>query len=412
MYSPLLLFHFSFPIMLKDLIVLTRKLYAYFGDLVKDIFFVIALGYLIQGGGSPLFWVLLYLDFEKIWTCNMNSTSFQMFYSMIGCIAIPYCLAVINHANSFELFTSHFMNILLLPLTPFLLIIIERRTLLELSNCTMDKFEKLLNYYLKLKIETARFIRSELCIESSLQITFGIVIIVFSRSKTRTAQGLEGMLDEGNDLIFGILPDIILTVSIVLSVITAWRSYVKGISQTKEHFPFKSKGILILYVIVSLAIKIAASLILLTPSLGLFNTLTHFQGELMPYWTAMGGPRADEHFPNVSVFSFNVTVESDIVYYSNVTPFAWTELTHFDYSDPLNPKEPPLTIYTYFSTETCLVGFWLIILCQAVIILVTKIFTNRKAMKKETWMYLFTHSLECTQLPSPLYDWDDDHGPI
>ena len=32
--------------------------------------------------------------------------------------------------------------------------------------------------------------------------------------------------------------------------------------------------------------------------------------------------------------------------------------------------------------------------------------------EKETWIYLLTHSLECTQLPSPLYDWDDDYGPI
>ena len=49
---------YDVPVSLKDMIVLTRKLYAYFGDLVKDIFFVTALGYLIQGGGAPLFWVI------------------------------------------------------------------------------------------------------------------------------------------------------------------------------------------------------------------------------------------------------------------------------------------------------------------------------------------------------------------
>ena len=70
----------KFPAILKETVVLTRKLYARFGDFVKDNFVVITLGYLIQGGGTPLFWV---------------------FYSMIGCIVVPYLLAVINHGFSF-----------------------------------------------------------------------------------------------------------------------------------------------------------------------------------------------------------------------------------------------------------------------------------------------------------------------
>ena len=327
---------------------------------------------------------------------------------MIGCIVVPYGLAVLNHATN----GCNFLNTSLIPFAPFILIIIERITMFKLSQCEEERLETLLKYYLKTKRETARIIRTELCIESALQILFGIVIILFSRSKTRTAQGLEGILEEGEDLVFGIPPDIILTISITLSAITAWRSYVKGISQTKDHFPFKSKAILGLYVITSLGIKIGASLIFLTPSLGLFNALTHFQGELLPYWTAMGGPRPHEYEPNNTVFSFNLSVKTDMVHYSNIAPFPWTDLTHFDYSDPLNPKEPPLTIYTYFSTETYLVAFWLIILIQAILILVSKVFTNRIAFEKETWIYLLTHSLECTQLPSPLYDWDDDHGPI
>ena len=30
----------------------------------------------------------------------------------------------------------------------------------------------------------------------------------------------------------------------------------------------------------------------------------------------------------------------------------------------------------------------------------------------KNWIYLFTHCLECTQLPSPVYDWDDGHGSL
>ena len=330
---------------------------------------------------------------------------------MTGCIVVPYFLAATNHAIAHQTFANRLLNITLLPFTPLLLVMIERKTMFELNHCAKDQLKQLLKYYMKIKMETARMIRTELCIESTLQILFGILIIVFSRSKTRTAQGLEGLM-EGKDLIFGINPDVFLTISIILSAITAWRSYVKGLSQTKDHFPFKSKAFLGLYVGISLGIKIVACLVFLAPSLGLFNTLTHFQGELSPYWTAMNGPRADEHFPDKIVFSFNISVETELVYYSNITPFPWTDLTHFDYSDPLNPKEPPLTIYTYFCTETYLVAFWLIILIQAILILVSKVFTNRIAFEKETWIYLLTHSLECTQLPSPLYDWDDDHGPI
>ena len=217
---------------------------------------------------------------------------------MIGCIIGPYFLAVFNfnHAFVHQAFTNMLLNITSLPFTPLLLVIIERKTYFELNHCAKDQLEQLLRYYLMIKMETARMIRTELCLESALQILFGILIIVFSRSKTRTAQGLEGLM-EGKDLIFGINPDVFLTISIILSAFTAWRSYVKGLSQTKDHFPFKSKAILGLYVGMSLGIKIVASLMFLAPALGLFNILTHFQGELLHYWTAMNGPRADEHFP-------------------------------------------------------------------------------------------------------------------
>ena len=80
---------------------------------------------------------------------------------------------------------------------------------------------------------------------------------------------------------------------------------------SKDRFPFVSQLVLALHVGLSMIAKVAACLLFLTPCLGLFDCLRHFQGLLMPYEIVT------DSYLNVS---------TDFVYYSNMT-FPWAELT-------------------------------------------------------------------------------------
>ena len=106
------------------------------------------------------------------------------------------------------------------------------------------------------------------------------------------------------------------------------------------------------------------------------------------------------------------------MHFSNKTPIPWKTLTHFNYTHP-DGKEisfanegPPITMYTYFSLETCLVGFWALILIQACLIIVAKKCSNPNPYQRQNWVKRITHALENCQIPVPMEDWDDHHGTI
>ena len=246
---------------------------------------------------------------------------------------------------------------MLKPILPFYLIVSEQKALMKLSYCARYEAEDLTRKYRSIKIISARFIRTEFGIESSLQLMFSMLLLLFSQSETRTAQGLESVFDGGHDLIFGIPPTIVLVLNNIWSILSAWRAYYKVLSSTKDYFPLRSILIIGCYVILSLVIKCSACIVYFAPSLGLFNLLRHYQGELYPYWVVT-------HKDN-----FNLT---DLVYYSTVKPFPWTNLTRFDYTKSGYPIEPPITIYTHCRLETILHGFYAIMLVQTLVIMAVK----------------------------------------
>ena len=101
---------------------------------------------------------------------------------------------------------------------------------------------------------------------------------------------------------------------------------------------------------------------------------------------------------------------TDMVHFSDKDPFPWSDLTHFNYSNLTVP--PPVTNYTYFSLETCLYGYWILIVIQACLIMLAKKVTNPEVYQRQDWSKRITHALENTLIPMPMEDWDDQHGPI
>ena len=209
---------------------------------------------------------------------------FKAYWSMVGYLIVPYCLASLNLAVHPTIFNSRFkmvghifIMIAFYPFLPFFLIILEHKSLLECTYCSKDHVIALTKRYKTIKFQTAQFVRTELCIEQTLQLTFSTLLLVFSKSMTRTAQGLEVVFDDTIERTkvasFGIPTELFLVLNNVLSLYSAWNAYVRGMSSTKDRFPLMSRLVLGLFVSLSIAIKVFTSIFYLAPCLGLMNLL-------------------------------------------------------------------------------------------------------------------------------------------
>ena len=207
---------------------------------------------------------------------------------MVANFLVSFFLASLNlflNPVIFKINNSKITNQLILlafyPVLPILVIILENKTLLELSFCFEEKTAATIKRYQLIKLQTAQFIRTELCIERTLQITFSILLLVFSKSDTRITQGLEAIFDQTGDSnestlgLLGIPPELLLTLNNAWALYSAWNAYVRGMSSTKNHFPTNASLLLGLFVVLSVGLQCFTTIIFLTPTLGLLNVLRY-----------------------------------------------------------------------------------------------------------------------------------------
>ena len=206
---------------------------------------------------------------------------------MVGCLVIPFFLATSNLALQPSIFNLNskkiehiFIMLLFYPFLPLFLIILEHKSLIEFTYCHQDQqhVSILIKRYKSIKFQTAQFVRTELCIEQTLQVTFSILLLAFSKSTTRTAQGLEVLFDDStttDEATLGIPPQLFLILNNILSLYSAWKAYVRGMGATKDSFPLMSRLVLGLFVSLSIMIRCVTSIFFLAPCLGLFNLLRY-----------------------------------------------------------------------------------------------------------------------------------------
>ena len=131
----------------------------------------------------------------------------------------------------------------------------------------------------------------------------------------------------------------------------------------------------------------------------------HYQGESKPFAAAISKYADDQiHLPNINM--------------------SWSELSRFDYSikmntswladyDIANVGELSLANnYTMIPEEVCLVGFWVLLAVEVVLIMLGKKIANPLQFKRQTWLEILTNCSESSQIPMVFEDWDDVHGPI
>ena len=336
---------------------------------------------------------------------------------MLGSLVVPFGLSLMRILK--DAYKSKEVKLWMLilgafvfPILPIILLFLQGITALKTRHSNEHKIKKWQSWYMMVKEQTSRFCRTEFGLEITIQITFTILLSMFTRSETRTEEGLDQVFDDRQPL-FGIPVNVLLFIAIALSFQSAWTSYVKGISWKKEYFPLTSKLFIAIYVYTSVSLKVFSNIMFLTPPLGLFNILRHYQGELLPYTVIVNPPETPrdsqwflESFPQI-----NVT--SDLMIYSNATPIPWSKITRFDYTDLKNPIKPKLEdLYTTFPIETYLNLFWVIMFIQPLVIFVVKKYVNPVPFSRLDWFDKIIHCMENAQVPSPIEDFEEQPGTV
>ena len=88
----------------------------------------------------------------------------------------------------------------------------------------------------------------------------------------------------------------------------------------------------------------------------------------------------------------------------------WTELDHWDYSDPQDLAPPPYSIYTLFSLQTTFLAGAALMAIQFLLISIMKILTSPEFRSKGHYVNKFIHLLLNVNYATPFCDWDEgDH---
>ena len=333
----------------------------------------------------------------------------------MGSFVIPYFLASLNLLLGENPYQFHYgpignsvFRLILFIFAPFFLIIGESHAKLKLQFCKKDDIGKCTDKYKIIKNATCSAIRTELGCETTIQMFLGLLLLIYSMSATRISETIS-IFDKRQDnaklsATVGIPPETFIIAANVWSLFSGWRSFICGMKSSKDRFPLKSQLVLLVHVGLSMISKVVACLLFLTPCLGLFDCLRHYQGLLMPYEIVTLSSNNPQRYGHVNV-------STDFVSYSDVT-FSWAQLSPYDYSNPSSPKKPEITIFTVFDAKEILYLFWFLFVIQAFLILGAKRITNPNVFKNLHWLQKITHSLENVWIPAPMQDWDHVHSTL
>ena len=148
---------------------------SHLADMVKDVFFVVKIGQFVAGGSSYfLTWV---------------------FSSLVGTLVLPYILSLLRLIKyGYNLPGVSIIKkigfLFLCPVLPIILLFGQGIARFQMENCQRKDAQKLMKAYADIKEVNSKFIKTELGLETTIQITMSILLILFSKSDTRTEQGL------------------------------------------------------------------------------------------------------------------------------------------------------------------------------------------------------------------------------
>ena len=126
----------------------------------------------------------------------------------------------------------------------------------------------------------ANYKRDLLGLEALYQLTGNAILLHYSMSDTRTSQSLTAMFQEDNLLGLPVSTFIAITISFLWSLISYTNAHAACLGGHRDYFPFVSKFILLSSVFFATLVRVISITIFFAPSLGLFNLLRHYQGNV------------------------------------------------------------------------------------------------------------------------------------
>ena len=180
------------------------------------------------------------------------------------------------------------------------------------------------------------------------------------------------------------------------------RTHIKCIKDEKVYLPFKSQAIVILWGFAATLKRIMAIVAVFIPCLGLFDLLSHWQAEQIPFAVrrqkAQDGTMKDND--RLELYNLN-----EVVY--------WNEVDRTDWTEPHTPVFPGYTSYTGLSLRETFLSFLALLGVQFLTVLILKfIFVKSIRETKGKKLDILRHCLENMNIPVPWEDFDVQRGKI
>ena len=191
---------------------------------------------------------------------------------------------ILGHFNRLAIFVFDIFTAMIHPIRlHFKLIVanVVRKKIIKENNKSLAlAFQQNTKTIQQIEKESCEHVRLQHGLETIYQLAIGIILLFYASSNTRTSQGLSALSESENINIFGfsMSPILLLTINVMLNFLSFSIANINGI-RSESYFPIKSKLMLAVSILCSVAAQIMSITLYFAPSLGLFDLLFHYKGK-------------------------------------------------------------------------------------------------------------------------------------
>ena len=267
----------------------------------------------------------------------------------------------------------------------------------ELQNKNLiGEFNRLNRLATKMDLQRKKAIKIDIAFEVAYQIFINLILVLLSKSDTRTTSSMTSLFNqEGKDELVGISN---LTI-FILSTVVSFLSFINlFITAHASNWNWKSKLAVGFYGVLCLLLRLLAMITFFIPSLGLMNTLRHYQTDRVAF-AALSGSKTRRNRQSIN----------DTLYFGNAPPVQWKDITHVNYTNPANPTPPPYSLYTGLDSKSYFLIFAVLWSLQVFLIWL-KNFRRSKIFRTLSGFDQVMHSWQSVICPAPSVDWSVGQG--
>ena len=158
-----------------------------------------------------------------------------------------------------------------------------KKKLLIINDQTMaPNFQEIVTKIKCLEEEILTHTRLQLGLETIFQVTANAILLSFAQSTTRARQGLSSLFVKDIDFMgFSFPPKLVIGFLLAINLMSFIKVQMNGmIEGYASNYSILGKVVLLINVICSTLVRIASMTLYFSTTLGLFDLLSHYQGEL------------------------------------------------------------------------------------------------------------------------------------